>query len=81
MGGFVSWYNSKKIQAAVHRIQNDNLVPVIGINLGRPKKEIPEEWIDIIKQEYDRFRLNALYMEKKYAKKKNHLNEMAFNGV
>jgi putative transposase len=39
-------------------------VPIIGINLGRPKKEIPEEWIDIIKQEYDRFRLNALYMEK-----------------
>jgi hypothetical protein len=64
MGGFVSWYNSKKIQAAVHRIQNDTLVPVIGINLGRPKKEIPEEWIDIKKQEYDRFRLNALYMEK-----------------
>jgi len=40
-------------------------VPIIGINLGRPKKEIPEEWIDLIKQEYDRFRLNALYMEKK----------------
>jgi len=42
------------------------LVPVIGINLRKPKKEIPEEWIDIIKQEYDRFRLNALYMEKQY---------------
>ncbi|NOR47545.1 MAG: hypothetical protein GQ533_05810 [Methanosarcinaceae archaeon] len=64
MGGFISCYNSKKIQAAVHGIQNEGQVPIIGINLGRPKKEIPEEWIDIIKQEYDRFRLNALYMEK-----------------
>ena len=40
------------------------LVPVIGINLGRPEKEIPEEWVYLIKQEYDTFRLNALYMEK-----------------
>jgi putative transposase len=39
-------------------------IPAIGINLGRPKKEVTEEWKEIIKQEYEKFRQNALYQEK-----------------
>jgi 3-methyladenine DNA glycosylase AlkC len=30
----------------------------------RPKKDIPEKWKEIIKEEYEMFRLNALYQEK-----------------
>jgi putative transposase len=39
-------------------------IPIIGVNIGRPKKEILDEWKDIILKEYEAFRLNALYMEK-----------------
>ncbi len=40
-------------------------IPAIGINLGRPKKEIPEEWKEIIKEEYEKFRQNAVYSGKR----------------
>jgi len=39
-------------------------IPDIGFNVGRPKKEIPPEWKQIIKQEYEKNRLNAVYLEK-----------------
>ena len=39
-------------------------VPAIGDNIGRPKREVSDEWKDLIKQEYETYRLNALYMEK-----------------
>jgi putative transposase len=39
-------------------------VPEIGINIGRPKKQIPDNWKSVIKQEYEKDRLNALYLEK-----------------
>lgn len=49
----------------IHKIyRSTGSIPAIGINLGRPKKEIPEEWKEIIKQEYETFRQNALYQEK-----------------
>jgi hypothetical protein len=32
--------------------------------MGRPKK--PEEWKEIIKQEYEKFRQNTLYQEKRF---------------
>jgi putative transposase len=38
-------------------------LPVIGLKLGRPRKEVPEEWKEIIKQEYEKYRQNALYQE------------------
>ncbi|HMB46273.1 MAG TPA: hypothetical protein VKL21_10665 [Candidatus Methanoperedens sp.] len=30
----------------------------------RPRQDIPTKWKEIIKQEYEMFRLNALYQEK-----------------
>ncbi len=39
-------------------------LPAIGLNLGRPEKKVPEQWKEIIKQEYEKFRQNALYQEK-----------------
>jgi putative transposase len=46
------------------RYKSTGSIPAIGVNLGRPKKEVPEEWKEIVKQEYEMFRLNALYQEK-----------------
>jgi len=44
-------------------VQINRDMPAIGVNLGRPKKEIPEEWKEIIKEEYEKFRQNAVYQE------------------
>ncbi|PIV68815.1 MAG: hypothetical protein COS08_05790, partial [Euryarchaeota archaeon CG01_land_8_20_14_3_00_38_12] len=38
-------------------------VPMIGKNLGRPKKTIPESYETVILEKYERYRLNALYLE------------------
>jgi len=49
----------------IHEIyKSTGEVPEIGLGLGRPKKDILEKWREIIKQEYEMFRLNALYQEK-----------------
>ncbi len=49
----------------IHKMyRSTGSVPAIGVNIGRPKKEVPEEWKGIIKQEYEKFRQNALYQEK-----------------
>ena len=37
---------------------------MIGKNLGRPKKTIPESHENVILKKYERCRLNALYLEK-----------------
>ena len=39
-------------------------IPVIGRNMGRPRKQVPAEWLEIIKKEWNEDRLNALYLEK-----------------
>lgn len=49
----------------IHKMyRSTGSIPAIGVNLGRPKKEVPEEWKEIIKHEYEMFRQNALYQEK-----------------
>ncbi|HEX7575645.1 MAG TPA: IS481 family transposase [Candidatus Methanoperedens sp.] len=49
----------------IHKMfRSTGFIPAIGVNLGGPKKEVPEEWKEIIKQEYYMFRQNALYQEK-----------------
>ena len=45
-----------------YKIKNE--VPMIGKNLGRPKKKIPESYETVILEKYERYRLNALYLEK-----------------
>lgn len=39
-------------------------VPMIGKNLGRPRKTIPESYETVILEKYNKYRLNALYLEK-----------------
>ncbi len=48
----------------IHMYGSTGNIPAIGVNLGRPKKEIPEECKEIIKEEYEKFRQNAVYQEK-----------------
>jgi hypothetical protein len=38
----------------IHKIyRSTGLIPAIGVNLGRPKKEVPEELKEIIKHEFE----------------------------
>ena len=46
------------------KYKSNGEVPIIGKNLGRPKKEISSEHEDIIVRTYNKYRLNALYLEK-----------------
>ncbi len=39
-------------------------VPDVGVDVGRPKKEIPDEYKQIIKQAYEENPVNAVYLEK-----------------
>ena len=39
-------------------------VPMIGKNLGRPRKTTPESHETVILEKYNKYRLNALYLEK-----------------
>jgi len=45
-----------------YKIKNE--VPMIGKNLGRPKKTIPESYEAVILEKYNKYCLNALYLEK-----------------
>jgi putative transposase len=40
-------------------------MPTIGLKTGRPKQEIPAEWKNLIKQQYEKTHCNAVYLEKK----------------
>lgn len=42
----------------------DGELPVVGKDIGRPKKQIPQEYEGIILEKYERYYLNALYLEK-----------------
>jgi hypothetical protein len=49
------------------KYKTNNTTPTIGQNLGRPKKQVTKETIELIKQAYERDKLNAVYL------KKNHI--------
>jgi transposase len=38
-------------------------IPIVGDRLGRPKKPFPDEWHDIVKKSYQRYRLSASLLE------------------
>jgi transposase InsO family protein len=44
--------------------RDTNTVPLVGLNVGRPKKQITPETFEIVKQAYEKDRLNAAYLEK-----------------
>jgi putative transposase len=39
-------------------------IPLIGRDIGRPKKDMPKEWEEIVISEWSKDKLNALYLEK-----------------
>jgi putative transposase len=64
---WASWYlgiTTRRFRQVYRIYKNTGEIPIIGGNIGRPKVQIPNEWKDIIRQEYEAFRLNALYLEK-----------------
>ena len=46
------------------KYKTTNTIPTIGQNLGRPKKSITPQTIETIKQAYEKYQLNAVYLKK-----------------
>lgn len=55
---------SRRFRHLCSEYKSNGEVPIIGKNLGRPKKEISSEHEEIILQTYSKYQLNALYLEK-----------------
>lgn len=55
---------SRRFRQLYCKYKSTNEVPVIGRNIGRPKKFIPRKHEELIEQKYEKYRLNALYLEK-----------------
>jgi len=56
---------SKTIPTSLQTIQTNRQNTTIGLKVGRPKQEIPTEWKNIIKQQYEKTYCNAIYLGKK----------------
>lgn len=54
----------RRFRQLYRRYNKSKELPLIGINLGRPKKPLPEEHKNIIVEKYGKYWLNALYLEK-----------------
>jgi putative transposase len=46
------------------KYKTNNTIPAIGLNIGRPKKQISPQTVEIIKQAYQKDQLNAVYLQK-----------------
>ena len=55
---------SRRFRHLYSKYECNGEVPIIGKNLGRPRKEISLEYQEIIVQKYSKYCLNALYLEK-----------------
>ncbi|HEQ78424.1 MAG TPA: hypothetical protein ENI78_02230 [Euryarchaeota archaeon] len=61
----------RRFRQLLKEYKKTGTIPKIGLNLGRPRREISDEWKDLVKLEYGKYKLNALYLEKViYAKHK-----------
>ncbi|MDR2720283.1 MAG: DDE-type integrase/transposase/recombinase [Nitrososphaerota archaeon] len=59
-----------------------NTIPTVGKNVGRPKKQITQETIEIIKQAYQKDHLGARYLEKIiYARQKIKISHRTIHKV
>lgn len=54
----------RRFRQIYREYKREGTIPTIGLNVGRPKKGVPDDWKCIIKQEYEKDRLNAVYLEK-----------------
>ncbi|MDR1993483.1 MAG: DDE-type integrase/transposase/recombinase [Nitrososphaerota archaeon] len=57
--------SQRRFQQIYKQYQTTKEMPNIGIDVGRPKKEILAEWKTIIKQQYEKTWCGAVYLEKK----------------
>jgi len=57
-------------------------IPDVGLGIGRPRREIPDEWKKIIKLEYEKACSNAVYLEKTInARHRIHISHNAIHQV
>jgi putative transposase len=57
--------SQRRFQQIYKQYQQTGKIPNIEQNVGRPKKEIPQQWKTIIKTQYEKTHCNALYLAKK----------------
>lgn len=53
----------QRINQIWQEYQRTGEIPVVGASMGRPKKPIPEEWDEIVKQAYKKYRFSASLLE------------------
>lgn len=64
MGCGISRHNPRRFRHILREYRETNAVPSIGFRVGRLGHRIPAEWEDLVRREYETFRLNAAYLEK-----------------
>jgi putative transposase len=57
--------SQRRFQQIYKEYQTTGKIPSIGLNVGRPKKEVPQQWKSLIKEQYEKTHCGALYLEKK----------------
>jgi len=55
---------SRRFRQLYCKYKTTDEVPAIGRNIGRPKKELPQQYENLIVQKFEKYHLNALYIEK-----------------
>jgi len=64
--------SQRRFQQVYKQYQLTGKTPTIGQHIGRPKQEIPQEWKNIIKQQYEKTWCDAVYLEKKNKHQTSH---------
>ncbi len=72
----------RRFRQVLKEYKKTGTIPKICLNLGRPRREISDEWKDLVKLEYGKYKLNALYLEKViYAKHKIRISHNTIHKI
>jgi transposase InsO family protein len=68
--GETTYQIKKKVGVTVQRInqilreyETTGEIPIVGASMGRPKKAIPQEWVEIVRKAYKKYRFSASILE------------------
>ncbi|MCL2135783.1 MAG: IS481 family transposase, partial [Candidatus Bathyarchaeota archaeon] len=72
----------RRFKQLYKQYKTTNTTPQIGQNLDRPKKQVTKETIELIKQTYEKDKLNAVYLKKIiYARQKTSISYRTIHEV
>jgi transposase InsO family protein len=68
--GITTYQIKKKVGVSVRRVnqiwkeyEESGKIPQLGLRMGRPRKEIPLEWVDIVRKAHTKYRFGATVLE------------------